>query len=511
MTDDIQSAEFGGPVPAEAGGPVGPAAVAKTGTAIGRGWRRYRAWRRSRPFWAGIWLIIAGAELLLIPLPIHSMGVILHIGIGGISGILIGAILIALGLLLWFHPVQRMFYSIVAVLLAIAALVASNLGGFLLGTILGIIGASLGFAWMPGRPERRRARRRRLSTGPDEPDDTAINLGPSASEDVCPNSDAADADATVEETGVSASDAAPESVSAFTPAESDWGRLDPSWGAADSGGASAGPRPTAGYAQAGPRHARRHGPSAPRHHIRPHRGTVIGGNVLVGLISLLSFGLINLSPTPSPSQSPDPPAAATPDPSASAAASPSPNPSASPAGSPSPSPTAPPGQGPAASASPTPTPTPTPTGTPPPFAVATAQSTLTASSATLAGFAYDGVVTVPTASGSQQMMEFSATSIDLSGTKLDVAEGGTTMTATASSLDFRGNVILYATQLSGSVGPLSVTITPGNAVATLLQILAQLGLSQSVTQAFPLTLSNVTTQQPYIAANGLTATALLIS
>src|SRR5215470_18874262 len=152
MTDDIQSAEFGGPVPAEAGGPVGPAAVAKTGTAIGRGWRRYRAWRRSRPFWAGIWLIIAGAELLLIPLPIHSMGVILHIGIGGISGILIGAILIALGLLLWFHPVQRMFYSIVAVLLAIAALVASNLGGFLIGTILGVVGGSLGFAWTPLPP-----------------------------------------------------------------------------------------------------------------------------------------------------------------------------------------------------------------------------------------------------------------------------------------------------------------------------------------------------------------------
>jgi len=176
MTDDIQSAEFGGPVPAEAGGPVGPAAVAKTGTAIGRGWRRYRAWRRSRPFWAGIWLIIAGAELLLIPLPIHSMGVILHIGIGGISGILIGAILIALGLLLWYQPAQRLFYSIVAVLLAIAALVASNLGGFLIGTVLGIIGASLGFAWMPGRPERRRGRHGRSAPGPDEPEDDARTL-----------------------------------------------------------------------------------------------------------------------------------------------------------------------------------------------------------------------------------------------------------------------------------------------------------------------------------------------
>src|SRR5215475_2421846 len=286
MTDNSESTEFGGPAPAEAGGPAGPAAATRTGTPIGRAWRRYRAWRRSRPFWAGLWLIIAGAELLLIPLPIHSMGVILHIGIGGISGILIGAILIALGLLLWFHPVQRMFYSIVAVLLAVAALVASNLGGFLLGTILGVIGASLGFAWMPGRPERRRGRRR-LSAGPDEPDDTAIDPVTPASEDVGgPNSDATDADAMVEATGDYASDAAPDSVTAFTAAGSDWGRLDPNWGAADSGGGTAGPRFTARYAQADSRRARRPGPSAP-HYRMPRRGTVIGGNVVVGLISLL--------------------------------------------------------------------------------------------------------------------------------------------------------------------------------------------------------------------------------
>src|SRR5215469_8765750 len=178
MPDITDSPEADGPVPADAGGPAGPAAGAKAGAPIGRVWRRYRAWRRSRPFWAGLWLIISGAELLLIPLPIRDMGIILHIGIGGISGILIGAILIALGLLLWYQPAQRLFYSIVAVLLAIAALVASNLGGFLLGTVLGIIGASLGFAWMPGRPERRRGRRRRSSTEPDEPDGTALDLVP---------------------------------------------------------------------------------------------------------------------------------------------------------------------------------------------------------------------------------------------------------------------------------------------------------------------------------------------
>jgi hypothetical protein len=159
MSDSTEGPLADGPDPA-GDEPVSPAPPAMTGRArpsspLGRAWRGFRAWRRSRPFWAGVLLIIAGAELLLIPLPIHDMGVILHIGVGGVSGILIGAVLILIGLLLWFHPAQHIFYSIVAVLLALAALIASNLGGFLLGTLLGIIGGSLGFAWMPGRPERR--------------------------------------------------------------------------------------------------------------------------------------------------------------------------------------------------------------------------------------------------------------------------------------------------------------------------------------------------------------------
>ena len=32
-------------------------------------WRSAADWRRSRPFWGGVFLVAAGAELLLIPLP----------------------------------------------------------------------------------------------------------------------------------------------------------------------------------------------------------------------------------------------------------------------------------------------------------------------------------------------------------------------------------------------------------------------------------------------------------
>jgi hypothetical protein len=123
---------------------------------LGEAWRSAADWRRSRPFWGGLFLIAAGAELLLIPLPEHSLGLIMHIGTGGVLGILIGALLIACAFLLWFQPQHRVFYSIAAVLLAIAALVASNLGGFVVGTFLGVLGGSLGFAWTPaaaGEPD----------------------------------------------------------------------------------------------------------------------------------------------------------------------------------------------------------------------------------------------------------------------------------------------------------------------------------------------------------------------
>jgi hypothetical protein len=126
-------------------------------------WRSAADWRRSRPFWGGVFLVAAGAELLLIPLPEHSLGLIMHIGTGGVLGILIGALLIACAFLLWFQPQHRVFYSIAAVLLAIAALVASNLGGFVVGTVLGVLGGSLGFAWTPaaaGEPDGEDGRHR---------------------------------------------------------------------------------------------------------------------------------------------------------------------------------------------------------------------------------------------------------------------------------------------------------------------------------------------------------------
>jgi hypothetical protein len=114
----------------------------------------FRAWRRSRPFWGGLLLLLGGLEMLLIPLTgVLARGqvkLVIYVGIGGVFGILIGALLIACGLALWFTPIHKTFYAIAGVLLALLSFIGTNLGGFFFGMLLGIVGGSLAFAWSPG-------------------------------------------------------------------------------------------------------------------------------------------------------------------------------------------------------------------------------------------------------------------------------------------------------------------------------------------------------------------------
>jgi hypothetical protein len=123
----------------------------------------FRRWRRTRPFWGGFLLLLAGIELLLIPLSgifIHgAVKLVVYIGIGGVFGVLLGVLLIACGLLLWLNPVHRTFYAIAGVLLAVLSFIASNFGGFFIGMLLGIIGGSMGFGWAPSADPGRVARR----------------------------------------------------------------------------------------------------------------------------------------------------------------------------------------------------------------------------------------------------------------------------------------------------------------------------------------------------------------
>jgi hypothetical protein len=122
-------------------------------------WRRarwrapWRAWRRSRPFWGGLLLLLAGLELVLLPLSgvlVHGgLKLVIYIGIGGVFGVLIGALLIAAGTAVLVNPGHRSFYGIAGIILGIASFPASNLGGFFIGMLLAIVGGALSYAWTP--------------------------------------------------------------------------------------------------------------------------------------------------------------------------------------------------------------------------------------------------------------------------------------------------------------------------------------------------------------------------
>jgi Family of unknown function (DUF6114) len=106
-------------------------------------------WRRSRPFWGGLLIILGGGWILFTEKA--PLSAVVHFGMQGLAGYAIPLVIALCGVLLWVNPAQRLFYSILAVLLSLGTWVTSNLGGFLIGMLLGLVGGSLAFAWSPPR------------------------------------------------------------------------------------------------------------------------------------------------------------------------------------------------------------------------------------------------------------------------------------------------------------------------------------------------------------------------
>jgi hypothetical protein len=113
------------------------------------GEHRFRRWRRSRPFWGALLVIVGGAEIMMTVWA--PLGVVLHVGMQGLAGYLVPALLLLSGILLLVSPGQRLFYSILAALLAMASWLTSNLGGFIFGLLLSLVGSALAFAWSPSK------------------------------------------------------------------------------------------------------------------------------------------------------------------------------------------------------------------------------------------------------------------------------------------------------------------------------------------------------------------------
>jgi hypothetical protein len=111
----------------------------------------FRTWRRTRPFWGGLLVLLAAGPILYFPYATLSLGALrIHMATtAGAGSAVIGLLLAALGISVWFQPLIRIFAGIAAIVLSLVALPISNMGGFGMGLILGIVGGALICSWAP--------------------------------------------------------------------------------------------------------------------------------------------------------------------------------------------------------------------------------------------------------------------------------------------------------------------------------------------------------------------------
>ncbi|GHE09842.1 DUF6114 domain-containing protein [Streptomyces alanosinicus] len=115
---------------------------------------QFRAWRGTRPFWAGLLVMLGGFLILYIPyahLPLAHLTMTMGTP-GGSGSLIIGVLLIVIGISLWVQQHIRVFGGVAAILLALVSIPMSNIGGFIVGFLTAMIGGAMAVAWSPGAP-----------------------------------------------------------------------------------------------------------------------------------------------------------------------------------------------------------------------------------------------------------------------------------------------------------------------------------------------------------------------
>lgn len=107
---------------------------------------RFKSWRARRPFWGGTLNILSGLIILWVPLKLYEVaaapGSILFVGF------FLGGLVLLFGILSYIMPRLSTLLGILAIFAAVLSIMGA-LGGFLIGTILGIIGGALCVSWKP--------------------------------------------------------------------------------------------------------------------------------------------------------------------------------------------------------------------------------------------------------------------------------------------------------------------------------------------------------------------------
>ncbi|HTK66233.1 MAG TPA: DUF6114 domain-containing protein [Pseudonocardia sp.] len=109
------------------------------------------AWAGERPWLGGTVTTLSGLAIAV--LPNKGFTVVVLPGVAGLSGFVLGGLIIACGMFMLFSPQLHGILGIATVLLSLVSFVTTNIGGYVIGLLLGIVGGSLGFAWRPPDPD----------------------------------------------------------------------------------------------------------------------------------------------------------------------------------------------------------------------------------------------------------------------------------------------------------------------------------------------------------------------
>ncbi|MFF3007152.1 DUF6114 domain-containing protein [Kitasatospora sp. NPDC057940] len=113
--------------------------------------RVFRTFRRTRPYYGGLLAMIAGVPIMYFPYAKLSLGgmTVAMATTAGAGSLIIGVLLIVLGLTAWFQPTVRVFAGVATTLLTLVSIPVSNLAGFGLALLPGLIGGGLMASWAP--------------------------------------------------------------------------------------------------------------------------------------------------------------------------------------------------------------------------------------------------------------------------------------------------------------------------------------------------------------------------
>ena len=107
---------------------------------------RFKNWRARRPFWGATLCILSGLIILWVPAKLYELAVapgsILFVGF------FLGGLTLLMGVLSYIMPRLSTLLGVLAIFASVLSIMGA-LGGFFIGTILGIIGGSMLIAWKP--------------------------------------------------------------------------------------------------------------------------------------------------------------------------------------------------------------------------------------------------------------------------------------------------------------------------------------------------------------------------